>query len=109
MSTKSDKLRSLEECTSSLVDFLCGGVVDLHWFAGKLVESKLITRRASDAALKRQGTSERDVAERLLRAVVTQVEADEDQFSEFIELLKSEDALQTVHKKLTKSYGERAR
>ena len=108
MSAKSDELRSLEECISSLVDFLCGGVVELHWFAGKLVESNLITRQASDAALKRQGASERDIAERLLRAVVTQVEADEDQFLEFIKLLKSEDALKAVHKKLTKSYGESA-
>ena len=99
MSGKSPELLALEQCLPKTVEFLSGGIVDLRWFGGKLIESDLITRQAVDAALERQGGMEK--ASQLMKAVVTQVTFDDACFARFLNILQSEGALKALGKKFT--------
>ena len=99
------ELLALEQCLPSIQNFLCGGVVDLRWFAGKLTEKDLIHRQAADAVLNRQPTTDMERACGLMNAVVAQVEVDEEMYHRFCSILSNEGVLRALDKKLTKAYG----
>ena len=99
------ELLALEQCLPAIQNFLCGGAVNLRWFAGKLTEKGLISRLAADAILDKNGTTDMQRAHGLMNAVVAQVALDEEMYHRFCSILSSEEALSAPNKKLKRAYG----
>ena len=71
-------------------------VAGISWFAEKMLASHLITAHISNEILSTGGYSPEEQCQRLMNAVKVQVEASPSVFSKFLQMFKSEVALQML-------------
>ena len=79
---------------------------DLTTFAAKLEEKKILHSSAVSAALDRQGDTMMDSVRRLMGAVEAQIEWDRKRFEDFLDILRSFPALETLAETLKECCGK---
>ena len=80
-------------------ELIYGAIIDvagISWFAGKLLDSHLITAHICNEILSTGGYSPEEQCQRLMNAVKIQVHASPSGFSKFLQIFKSEVSLQVL-------------
>ena len=97
----SPEYAALQRSTSTLCDNISAATTPT-WFAQKLQEKGLITPQLQGSTLM-LGVPEYDKVSKLLRAVLTQVNANSGMFRKLVDILGEEPALETSVTALTKA------